>query len=117
MKKKNHPDLDEMYELLEEVDRYIINRNKNMATANMQNDDEVASSASSDTESALCGNCVSQVVDGISCDFCERWFHYEEECSGVKNVEKKNLENEHILLRISPQHFLPKREKTHKYVL
>ena len=49
-----------------------------MATANMQTD-EIASSASSDTESALCGNFVTQVVDGISCNFCERLFHYEKE--------------------------------------
>ena len=69
-KKKKHPDLDEIHELIVEVDRHITNRIKNMATAKMQTDDEVASSASSDTESALCGNCITQVVDGISCDFC-----------------------------------------------
>ena len=96
-KKKKHPDLDEIPELIVEVDRHISNRIKNMVTANMQTDDEIASSVSFDTESALCGNCITQVVDGISCDFCERWFHYEEECSGVKNAENKILENEHIL--------------------
>ena len=62
-----------------------------MATANMQTD-EVDGSVSSDT-----GHCIMQVVDGISCNFCERWFHYEEECSGVKNAENKILKNEHIL--------------------
>ena len=56
--------------------------------------DEVG--GSSDTESALCGHCLTQVVDGISCDFCERWFHYKE-CSEVRNAENKILENEHIL--------------------
>ena len=95
-KKKKSSDLDEIYELLEEADLHITNRNKNMATANMQTD-EVADSVSSDTESALCGSCITQVVDGVSCDFCERWFHYHEECSGVENAENKRLENEHIL--------------------
>ena len=64
--------------------------------ANMQTD-EVADSVSSDTKSALCGSCITQVIDGISCDFCERLFHYDEECSGVENAENKILESEHIL--------------------
>ena len=37
------------------------------------------------------------VGDGICCDFCKMWFHYEEECSGVENAENKQiLKNEHI---------------------
>ena len=60
-KKKKHPDFDEIHELIEKVDRHITNRIKNMATANMQTDDEVDSSATSDKESAFCGNCKTQV--------------------------------------------------------
>ena len=29
--------------------------------------------------------------DGICCDFCEIWFHYEEECSGVENAKNKQI--------------------------
>ena len=59
-KKKKYSDLDEIYELLEEVDRHITNRNKNIVTVNMQTD-EVAGLVSSDTESELCGHCVMHV--------------------------------------------------------
>ena len=80
-KKKKSSDLDEIYELLKEVDLHITNRNKNIAMANMQTD-EIADSVSTDTESALCGSCIMQVVDGISWDFCERWF------TTTKNVQE-----------------------------
>ena len=64
-KKKKHPDFDEIHELIVKVDRHITIRIKNMATANMQTDDEVDSPTTFDTESALCGNCKTQVVDGM----------------------------------------------------
>ena len=84
-KKKKDCDNDEIEKLLLEI--------KSTATANMQTDDELDSSATSDnTESALCGHCRTLVGDGICCDFCEVLFHYEEECSGVENAK-----NEHIL--------------------
>ena len=62
-------------------------------------DDELDSSATSDNmESALCGHCSTLVGDGICCDFCKMWFHYDEECSGVENVKNKQiLKNKHIL--------------------
>ena len=91
-KKKKHPDFDEIHELIVKVDRHITNRINNMATANMQTNDEVDSSATTDTESVFCGSCKTQVVDGICCDFCEMGFHYAEECSGVENAENKILE-------------------------
>ena len=98
-KKKKNRDIDEIQELIVTVDRHITNRIKSMATTNMQTDDEMDSSATSDnTESALCGHCKTLVGDGICCDFCEMWFHYEEECSGVENAKNKQiLKNEHIL--------------------
>ena len=90
-KKKKDCVNDELEKLITEV--------KSMATANMQTDDELDSSATSDnTESALCGHCSTLVGDGICCDFCEMWFHYDEECSGVENVKNKQiLKNKHIL--------------------
>ena len=90
-KKKKDRDIDEIEKLILEI--------KSMATANMQTDDELDSSATSDnTESALCGHCRTLVGDGICCDFCEMWFHYEEECSGVESAKNKQiLKNEHIL--------------------
>ena len=83
-KKKKDCDNDEIEKLLLEI--------KSMATANMQTDDKLDSSATSDnTESALCGHCRTLVGDGICCDFCEVWFHYEEECSGVENAKNKQI--------------------------
>ena len=98
-KKKKDRDVDEIQKLILTVDRHITNRIKSMATANMQTDGEMDNSATSDnTESAFCGHCKTLVGDGICCDFCEMWFHYEEECSGVENAKNKQiLENEHIL--------------------
>ena len=81
-KKKKDRDIDEIEKLILEI--------KSMATANMQTDDELDRSATSDnTESALYGHCRTLVGDGICCDFCEMWFHYEEECSEVENAKKK----------------------------
>ena len=40
-KKKKDRDIDEIHELIVTVDRYITNRIKSMATANMQTDDEM----------------------------------------------------------------------------
>ena len=90
-KKKKDCVNDELEKLIIEV--------KSMATANIQTDDELDSSATSDnTESALCGHCSTLVGDGICCDFCKMWFHYDEECSGVENAKNKQiLKNKHIL--------------------
>ena len=95
-KKEKHPYFDEIHELIVEVNRHITNRITNMATAIMQTDE--VDSAASDKESVFCSNCKTQVVDGICCEFCEVWFHYAEECSGVENTENKILENKHILM-------------------
>ena len=74
-----------------EIDKLILEI-KSMATANMHTDDELDRSATSvNTESALCGHCRTLVGDGICCDFCEVWFNYEEECSGVENAKNKQI--------------------------
>ena len=74
------------------------NKRGDMATANLSKEKESVESAGSDTdsESSLCGHCMTVVNSGISCEFCLKWYHYDQECSGLRNVNKSMLENDHI---------------------
>ena len=48
-------------------------------------------------ECITCGYCTAVVNDGICCDFCERWFHFDNACSGLDDKYKRMMSHENVL--------------------
>ena len=64
----------------------VVNASAEMAGASA---DALNASAEDGDDRAFCGHCTTVVNDGVCCNFCFKWFHFENECSGLMNI--KNL--------------------------
>ena len=67
-------------------------RKPKMATANPQAHDFSESSDGS----ANCGTCANKVEIGIQCAICDVWYHYDQNCSGLKASYKAMMKSIHI---------------------
>ena len=59
-----------------------------------EGDSDTSSLASSVTS---CGHCTAVVNDGICCDYCDRWFHFDSMCSGLDVTYKRMMKHDNVL--------------------
>ena len=56
-----------------------------------------ADASSTVSEEGMCGHCMAIVNDGICCDFCETWFHFDSLCSGLEDRYRRMMDHENVL--------------------